>query len=192
MSITIRHFQKIPLGCSSTRTLNAGVVRGRNNQRFGSGHGAGFSLVEVLVALFVLSIGLLGLAALQTTGIKFNQQSYQRTQATLQAYDIIDRMRANRAGGTINANFDNVALSSKPGSANCASTTDCTADEMAEYDIRTWNTDNETLLTEGSGAVCRGTFDTNLACTVGGAIHSVGMKWKESDIAMQMIFESQL
>lgn len=155
-------------------------------------HDAGFSLLEVLVALFVLSIGLLGLAALQTTGIRFNQQSYQRTQATLQAYEIIDRMRTNRAGGTVNALFDNVTLGSKPGSANCASTTDCDADQMAEYDIRTWNTANEALLTESNGAICRGTFDSNLACTVGGVIYRVGIKWKENDIAMQMIFESQL
>jgi type IV pilus assembly protein PilV len=155
-------------------------------------YAAGFSLLEVLVALFVLSIGLLGLAALQTTGIRFNQQSYQRTQATLQAYEIIDRMRANRAGGTVNALFDDVTLGSTPGSTNCASTTDCDADQMAEYDIRTWNTANESLLTEGNGAICRGTFDSDLACTVDGVIYRVGMKWKENDLTMQMIFESQL
>lgn len=152
----------------------------------------GFSLLEVLVALLVLSIGLLGLAALQTTGIKFNQQSYQRTQATLQAYEIIDRMRVNRSGGTINALFDSVTLGSKPGSTNCASTSDCDADQMAEYDIRTWNTANESLLTEGSGAVCRGTFNSSLTCTVGGAIYRVAVKWKENDLDMQLIFESQL
>lgn len=190
MPVMFRHSQKMRPGgflalmgnaCNSGA---AGIYRSRN--------AAGFSLLEVLVALFVLSIGLLGLAALQTTGIKFNQQSYQRTQATLQAYEIIDRMRANRAGGTINALYDDVTLGSKPGSTNCASTTDCEPDEMAEYDIRTWNTANESLLTEGSGAVCRGTFDSDLACTVGGVIYRVGIKWKENDIAMQMIFESQL
>jgi type IV pilus assembly protein PilV len=190
MSMTIRHLQKIRFRNFLIRTKEAGVSRILRIHR--PVYGSGFSMVEVLVALFVLSIGLLGLAALQTTGIKFNQQSYQRTQATLQAYDIIDRMRTNRAGGAINANFDNVALSSMPGSANCNSTTDCTPDEMAEYDIRMWNTNNENLLTEGSGAVCRGTFDSDLTCTVGGVIYSVGIKWKESDIAMQMIFESQL
>ncbi|HLE93281.1 MAG TPA: type IV pilus modification protein PilV, partial [Sulfuricaulis sp.] len=55
----------------------------------------GFSLIEVLVALLVLSIGLLGLAALQTTSLQYNTGSYFRTQATFLAYDIIDRMRAN-------------------------------------------------------------------------------------------------
>ena len=67
-------------------------------------HQKGFSLVEILVALLILSIGLLGLAALQTTSLKFNTDSYMRTQATYFVYDIIDRMRANSdsvvAGGT--------------------------------------------------------------------------------------------
>lgn len=55
----------------------------------------GFSLLEVLVALVILSVGLLGLAALQARSLQFNQDAYVRTQATLLAYDIIDRMRAN-------------------------------------------------------------------------------------------------
>lgn len=190
MPVMFRHAQKIRPGNSRALMGPAGISRMARILR--PRHAAGFSLLEVLVALFVLSIGLLGLAALQTTGIKFNQQSYQRTQATLQAYEIIDRMRANRAGGTINALYDDVTLGSKPGSDNCASTTDCDADQMAEFDIRTWNTANETLLTEGSGAVCRGTFDSDLECTVGGVIHRVGIKWKENDITMHMIFESQL
>ena len=57
----------------------------------------GFTLVEVLVALLVLSIGLLGIAALHTAGMRATQTAGARTQATILAYDIIDRMRANRA-----------------------------------------------------------------------------------------------
>jgi len=55
----------------------------------------GFSLVEVLVALLVLAIGLLGLAALQAQGLRFNHDAFVRTQATHLAYDIVDRMRVN-------------------------------------------------------------------------------------------------
>jgi type IV pilus assembly protein PilV len=58
---------------------------------------SGFTLIEVLVALLVLSIGLLGLAALQAQGLRFNHDAYVRTQATQLAYDIVDRMRANSA-----------------------------------------------------------------------------------------------
>ena len=58
---------------------------------------AGFSIIEVLVALLVLAIGLLGLAALQAQGLRFNHDAYVRSQATNLAYDIVDRMRVNRA-----------------------------------------------------------------------------------------------
>lgn len=57
----------------------------------------GFSIIEVLIALLVLAIGLLGLAALQAQGLRFNHDAYVRTQATHLAYDIVDRMRANQA-----------------------------------------------------------------------------------------------
>lgn len=65
----------------------------------------GFSLIEVLIALLVLAIGLLGLAALQAQGLRFNHDAYVRTQATNLAYDIVDRMRANNT---------NVALYTTP------------------------------------------------------------------------------
>lgn len=56
----------------------------------------GMTLIEVLVSLIVISVGLLGIAALQTVSLRSSQGSYLRTQATALADDIIDRMRANR------------------------------------------------------------------------------------------------
>jgi type IV pilus assembly protein PilV len=53
-------------------------------------------MVEVLVALLVLSLGLLGLAALQSGSMKATHSAYLRTQASQYAHDILDRMRANR------------------------------------------------------------------------------------------------
>lgn len=58
----------------------------------------GFSLLEVLIALVVLSVGLLGLAALQATGLRSSSSALQRNQAVLFASDMADRMRANREG----------------------------------------------------------------------------------------------
>ncbi len=57
---------------------------------------AGFSLLEVLVGLIILAIGLLGLAGMQIVSLRQNNDAYLRSQATLQVYDILDRMRANR------------------------------------------------------------------------------------------------
>ena len=58
----------------------------------------GFTLIEVLIAMLVLAVGLLGLAGLQATSLKNNQSAYNRSQATQLAYDMADRMRANVAG----------------------------------------------------------------------------------------------
>src|SRR5690606_37489064 len=95
---------------------------------------AGFTLIEVLVALIVLSIGLLGLAALQIQSIKHNTDAYFRTQATLLAYDIIDRMRANSAA--VSAGIYEVSappateVTCGEDAAGCGS-----AAELAAYDL---------------------------------------------------------
>ena len=56
----------------------------------------GFSLLEVLISVFILAIGLLGLAGLQINSLKNNHSAQYRTSATVLAYDIIDRIRLNR------------------------------------------------------------------------------------------------
>jgi type IV pilus assembly protein PilV len=58
----------------------------------------GFTLIEVLVTMIIMSFGLLGIAGIIVTSFKNNQSSYARTQATWLANDIIERMRANRGG----------------------------------------------------------------------------------------------
>src|SRR5690606_22380391 len=63
----------------------------------------GLTLLEVLIAVVILSIGLLGLAGLQTTSLQFNTSAYYRTQATAMAYGLADRMRANRQGALTDA-----------------------------------------------------------------------------------------
>jgi type IV pilus assembly protein PilV len=88
----------------------------------------GFSLLEVLIALLVLSIGLLGLAALQTTSLRSNEMASMRTTATQLAYDISDRMRANPAGVADNQYV--IALTEDPG--------DTSATGRALDDITEW------------------------------------------------------
>lgn len=155
---------------------------------------AGFSLIEVLVALFVLSIGLLGLAALQTTGLKLNHESYGRTQAILQAYDVIDRMRANKSeNGAVNSAYNNVALGTKPTITTDCSSASCTGSELAQYDINKWNTANASLLANGKGAICKGNFSTDLSsCNATGSIYRIAITWKESDMDMRFDVETQL
>jgi len=92
----------------------------------------GLTLVEILIALLVLSIGLLGLAGLQTMSLKFNTSAYYRTQATALAYDFADRMRANRQAAL--AGGYNVALQDPPPACGAA----VLAATVAEEDIAAW------------------------------------------------------
>ncbi|MBA1146523.1 type IV pilus modification protein PilV [Ectothiorhodospiraceae bacterium WFHF3C12] len=96
---------------------------------------SGFTLIEVLVALLVLSLGLLGLAAMQAQGLRFNQSAYLRSQATYMAYDIIDRMRANREAA-INGDYD-WAMGTEPDSNQTCNST-CTPAQLADFDLNTW------------------------------------------------------
>lgn len=66
------------------------------NHGTGTSSERGFTLLEVLVALLVLAIGLLGLAGLMVQGLRFNHDAYVRSQATFLAYDLLERMRLNR------------------------------------------------------------------------------------------------
>ena len=57
-------------------------------------HTSGFTLIEILIALLVLSIGLLGLAAVQFQSLQNSQASYERSMATMQARDLVERLWA--------------------------------------------------------------------------------------------------
>jgi len=101
----------------------------------------GFSLIEVLVALVVLSMGLLGLAAIQLTGLKNNQSAYFRTSATVLAYDMADRMRLNRS--VAEAGGYNIALTD----------TVPTGTTLVDRDRIAWLGNIATMLPVGDGAI---------------------------------------
>jgi len=97
----------------------------------------GFTLIEVLVTMVILAIGLLGLAGLQLSALKNNTTAYERSQATILAYEIIDRMRAN---GTTVAGYA-TALGTAPQSlvVNCQkNTANCTPAQLAQFDVNQW------------------------------------------------------
>lgn len=148
-----------------------------------SKHTAGFSLLETLIALLVLAIGLLGLASLQTIGLKFNQQSYQRTQAVVLAYDIIDRIRANPTGKNAGL-YNSVSESALPSitAGQCTTTTSpCDATAIANFDIYSWKTNIATLLAEGKGSI-----------STTSARRTVTIRWSESGDDMQVSIEVEV
>ena len=57
-------------------------------------HTSGFTLIEILIAVLVLSLGLLGLAAVQFQSLQNSHASYERSMATMQARDLVERLWA--------------------------------------------------------------------------------------------------
>jgi type IV pilus assembly protein PilV len=113
----------------------------------------GFTLLEVLIALLVLAIGLLGLAALQTTGLRSNTMATTRTHATQLAYDIADRMRANVAG-SYTTDIDNAVTAILNGYAlaSCPYTLPGTP-AQADNDLDTWCTAVGNILPSGDAKI---------------------------------------
>jgi len=117
-------------------------------------HQQGFTLIEVLVTVVVLAIGLLGLAGLQLTGLKYNHSAYQRSQATIISDDIADRMRANRAVA-LSGTYD-IALGTTPPVSSCEGIgANCTAAAIAAADLSTWKQALSNTLPSGDGAITR-------------------------------------
>lgn len=96
----------------------------------------GLSLIEILIALVVLSVGLLGIAGMQATGLRNNHAAYTKTQATALAMDMADRIRANPEGRDGYIPFDTSgAIPKDPGCIDKG----CTPEEMADYDLFQWS-----------------------------------------------------
>ena len=114
----------------------------------------GFTLLEVLVAVLVLSVGLLGLAGLQTAGLRQNHSAYLRSQATQLAYDIIDRMRSNKATADVGG-YD-LAIGAPPpsGPPDCIASL-CSAAQLATYELNNWILSLSAALPLGDGQVAR-------------------------------------
>jgi type IV pilus assembly protein PilV len=82
-------------------------------------HQSGFTLVEVLVALLIVSIGLLGIAAMQSLALRNTGSSMERSQAVIQTYSYLDVLRANRDRAVISELDMNMVCDAEnlPGSA---------------------------------------------------------------------------
>ena len=101
---------------------------------------AGFSLLEVLVALVVLAVGLLGLAGLQLHSLRDNHSAFLRSQATTLAAEVIDRMQANR-DQALDGEYD-IAVGADPTGAT----------GKALIDLQEWRA-GLAALPEGDGSV---------------------------------------
>lgn len=141
----------------------------------------GIALLEAMIAILLLSFGALGYAALQMKGLSASSSAMWRSKASNLAYEMADRMRANRAGvlaGAYNA------LGAPQVVTDCGAAADCTPVRMALLDHGQWNATLANELPGGSGVVCRDATPDDgsaegSACDGAGAMLAVKVFWTE-------------
>ncbi|MDV6344629.1 type IV pilus modification protein PilV [Nitrosomonas sp. Is37] len=142
-------------------------------KKFQLPHQKGVTMIEVLVAIVVLSIGLLGLAGLQSVGLTHNQSASFRSTATMMTYSILDSMRANRTAA-INGSY-NIAIGASIPSGST----------IPEQDLNNWLNELALRLPAGTGAI-----------NVAGNVITVTIQWDDSRggalAAQQFILTTQL
>lgn len=134
-----------------------------HNQPRPSFGAAGFTLLEVMVALMVLAVGALGIAAMQLRGLQYNHDAYLRSQISVLAYDMSDRMRLNRALATSYASTYTVPVSAPTGCQTELAT--------PANDLVCWQTQLSNALPPGS------TADIVLA----GGEYTIDIAWTDRD-----------
>lgn len=115
------------------------------------GHTRGMSLIEVLMAVLVFSVGIVGLSTLLIVSFRSNQVAYQRTQAEYLAYSMADRMRANPLGvwgGSYNSTGYPMT-----GNQSCTTGAACTPAQLALRDQYLWSTQLGTFLPNATASI---------------------------------------
>jgi type IV pilus assembly protein PilV len=125
----------------------------------------GFSLIEALVSLIVISVGMIGIAALYGQGLGASRTALYRTQAVNLAADMADRIRANRSATTL---YEGAAADSD---CDAGDNKNCTVAEMAAHDLWLWQNQVQNQLPAGAGAV---SVDTTTPPT-----YTINVTWQE-------------
>jgi len=143
--------------------------------RRGTSGSGGFTLIEVLVSIVILSIGLLGIAKLMLFSSRSNDSAYLRSQATELAYEILDNMRANRQEAinlTYNTAQGATATTAAPPAAICLGAVQCTTTQLAVFDVYQWKVRLDTAsglpgaLPTGRGSVTAATVGTQTTVVI--------------------------
>lgn len=128
----------------------------------------GFSLIEALIAMVVLSLGLLGLAGLQISSLKYNQTAMLRSKAVTLAYDMQERVRAS-------------GQSAKNGDFNVAFGAYNNTSSFPKQQLTDWKTRLAAQLPQGDGAVCTVSNPAAPGACDGGPFFVVSVRWNEAN-----------
>ena len=157
----------------------------------------GVSMMEALVTMVIVSASLLSLAFLQGVGLQFNNDALNRSQATVLAYDIIDRIRGN---GVISTSTEAADYTSAPTETEIQSCDVGVA--TRQNDRNCWFRSLGALLPNGNGTIGvngadfqiqvawldrkagdNSTTDTQVECEAEGRVWSTSLNWVASNPA---------
>jgi type IV pilus assembly protein PilV len=102
----------------------------------GAANEGGFTMLEILITLFLLTLWLLGSAGVQSASLQFNKAAQFRTQAVYFATDIAERMQSNKTGATAGSYAYGGSSTTTP--PDCTTST-CSPDQLAAFDLGEWS-----------------------------------------------------
>ena len=147
---------------------------------------AGFSLIEMLVSLVIMSVGLLGVAKLSLGTVQSNDSALMRSQATAMVQQIIEDMRANQVQALAGAY--NIAVGASPGTAPACFDAACGVSSVVTYDLAKWKGLLSSNLPSGDGSILVAT-ETNPLTGGTETTATVTVQWDDS-VAMQTFGET--
>ena len=165
----------------------------------------GFSLVEVLVAIIILSIGMLGAVGMQSAAMQANKESRNQNSAVTFARELGEKMRGNHTVAIQTTSADNPYLfdttltgtsSVATFSVNCFTTGCPIPKDIATWDVADWQARIQATLPTPRVKVCfdKAPYDSSgnarWACTNDGDLSVVKMSWTSSNTAGSLTFAS--
>lgn len=145
---------------------------------------SGIGIIEILIAVVLISVGFLAAARMQMQGMRFSQAAYNNSQAYFMATEIMDRMRANTQG-MIDGNYDDQSTGAGLLNPDCG-TNECNAAEIAQQDLYDWSanlhnltagvTNFQPTLPSSATIPARGVINAN-----GNGFFEIVIEWSEGD-----------